>query len=112
MASDRSEYLRKIPSVDELMGSRRFDDLVSKYSRSIVVDSVRKSLQELRAEILESDEAGLTGISLSDARIADRVSCIAEGLEKMNLRRDQCDGDHTAHGSRQGRAIGAGPWRD
>lgn len=49
--SDSAEFLRKIPSIDQLLKDADFDRLSEQYSRALVVQELRKVLEDLRKEI-------------------------------------------------------------
>jgi len=53
--SVRSEYLRKIPKVDELLCSDEVKKLLRLHSKEIVLEGIRRSLERLRQEILNAD---------------------------------------------------------
>jgi len=53
--SPRQEVLRKIPSVDEILTHPEIPDLIKTYSRSLVVETIRTCLNELRERLLRSD---------------------------------------------------------
>src|SRR4030042_2797815 len=52
----REQFLRKIPSVDEILSRPEIADLLKTYSRVVVVEAIRKGLDRLRAEILNKEE--------------------------------------------------------
>ncbi|OGP90249.1 MAG: L-seryl-tRNA(Sec) selenium transferase [Deltaproteobacteria bacterium RBG_16_47_11] len=52
----REQFLRKIPSVDEVLSMPEIADLLKTYSRVVVVEAIRTGLGRLRAEILNKEE--------------------------------------------------------
>jgi L-seryl-tRNA(Ser) seleniumtransferase len=52
----REQFLRKIPSVDEILSRPEIADLLKTYSRVVVVEAIRTGLGRLRAEILNKEE--------------------------------------------------------
>src|SRR4030042_4891594 len=52
----REQFLRKIPSVDEVLSRPEIADLLKTYSRVVVVEAIRTGLGRLRAEILNKEE--------------------------------------------------------
>lgn len=54
MAPEGNRYLKRLPSVDELLRRPEIAALTEKYPRATVVDTVRKVLQERRKHLLET----------------------------------------------------------
>ncbi len=54
--SPRQQFLRKIPSVDEIFSRPEIADLLKIHPRAVVVDAIRKGLGRLRSEILNKEE--------------------------------------------------------
>ncbi|HSB03811.1 MAG TPA: L-seryl-tRNA(Sec) selenium transferase [Thermodesulfobacteriota bacterium] len=61
--SPRQEVLRKIPSVDEILLQPEVSDLLRTYSRNVVVEAIRISLNRLREKLLH--EEGLSEVDPS-----------------------------------------------
>mgnify|MGYP000943120833 CR=1 FL=1 len=69
-----SEILRRIPSVDQLLHRSSIEALVSKYTRSLVLNEIQAYLTELRQEIREDR---------IDAATAElRLACIEQAIEE------------------------------
>jgi L-seryl-tRNA(Ser) seleniumtransferase len=88
---DTSTRLREIPSVDELLARPQLTALVEKAGRSIVIQSARAILAELRHELKhESSAAGTSGASdttaaLDPAAIESRITKRVETLLAPSL---------------------------
>ena len=67
---DKHARLRRLPSVDGLLAQDLMQDLAQTYSRALVVDAIRVSLEESRRHILQAKEFDLGESALLD-RIAD-----------------------------------------
>ncbi|RMD58712.1 MAG: L-seryl-tRNA(Sec) selenium transferase, partial [Nitrospirae bacterium] len=81
MVDKKNELLRLIPSVDEVLKSQRVAELLRKYSRNLVVRSIRECLQSRREDIISGKpyDLSIDGISLSVER---RI----EKLHRLSLR--------------------------
>ncbi|MGE5253392.1 MAG: hypothetical protein ACM3N7_05475, partial [Planctomycetaceae bacterium] len=64
----RQRYLRTLPAVDELLHRPPIQTLLKLHSRPVVVDSIRKILDEKRRAILQGveEEASAAGSLTSD----------------------------------------------
>jgi L-seryl-tRNA(Ser) seleniumtransferase len=54
--SPREQFLRKIPSVDEILSRPEIAELLMTYPRVVVVEAIRTELGRLRTEILNQEE--------------------------------------------------------
>jgi L-seryl-tRNA(Ser) seleniumtransferase len=52
----RQNVLRKIPSVDEILSRSEITHLLSLYPRTVVVEAIRRGLNRLRKELLETED--------------------------------------------------------
>lgn len=73
------QRLKQLPGVDLILEKTKADPRCSKIPRSVVLESIRRTLEDLRQDILNDREA-----DLSDAVILDRVQFLAG--EKMKPR--------------------------
>ena len=79
ISPEKSELLRQIPSVDELLAQPRLAALAARVERSLVVEVARTVLADLRARITGEPAAGaVAALSAGDleAKIADWVERI------------------------------------
>lgn len=53
---DLKKYLRKLPKVDEVLSWPSIKSLLEKYPRMLVVDGVRKGIDEVRARLLNVED--------------------------------------------------------
>ena len=53
----KSEYLRKIPKVDELLGAEKVRRLLNFHPKEVVLEGIRRGLDRLRREILTAEKA-------------------------------------------------------
>ena len=60
MSADRADLVRRIPSVDAVLGDPRLKSWTSGMARRIVVDSVRAALDETRKLLLAGQEGEVT----------------------------------------------------
>ena len=74
----RSEMLRSLPSVEEVLEAAGLAAAVEEYGRGLVTDSARAVIEDLRREILSGAEVGagrlgIENIALATAAEAERV---------------------------------------
>jgi len=67
-----------IPSVDSLVTSEAFEDLLSRYPRSRVVEATRKAVDDLRVRFAEGDELSDISAPSTYATIAELILSSAE----------------------------------
>jgi L-seryl-tRNA(Ser) seleniumtransferase len=65
--------LRKLPSVDVLIKTKKAQALIEKYSRDLVANAVRSILTELRSEIRKSDGKSFSEVKLTPDNVVKRV---------------------------------------
>jgi L-seryl-tRNA(Ser) seleniumtransferase len=68
--------LRAIPKVDRLLGSPDFAPLLDRHPRAVVVEGLRKVLDQVRAEVLAGAEPEVTAAALAgrvERRLAERA---------------------------------------
>ncbi len=81
LTPERSELLRQIPSVDELLSQPKLRALVERMDRGMVVEVARAVLANLRARI--AGEMDLSAVALEPARVEE---WIAEAVERLLAR--------------------------
>ena len=64
--NDKLDRLRRLPSVDQLLSRERAQELVQQYSRELVVDSIRDSLESSRRRILDARVGEYEEVELLD----------------------------------------------
>jgi L-seryl-tRNA(Ser) seleniumtransferase len=73
------ELLRQLPSVDDLLKTEEAEALIGEYGRTMVVDAARRSIDELRSEILEEEKESPQEKELDRESIVARME---SGLQK------------------------------
>ncbi|WP_347708611.1 L-seryl-tRNA(Sec) selenium transferase [Clostridium sp. 1001283B150225_161107_B6] len=80
---DRRELLRKIPKIDEVLQDERLFFFTESTPRSVIVDSVREVIEELRKDILEGKR---NQVGTKETLMTEIVARIT-GKKKKSLRR-------------------------
>ncbi len=70
----RTELLRKIPSVDEVLTLPALVELALRVSRNLVADATRAVLQRIRDDISRSLASALPEMRAIEVQVADEVS--------------------------------------
>lgn len=83
MMEDRRELLRKIPKIDEVLQDGRLFFFTESTPRSVIVDSVREVIEELRKDILEGKR---NQVGTKETLMTEIVARIT-GKKKKSLRR-------------------------
>ena len=83
MMEDRRELLRKIPKIDEVLQDERLFFFTESTPRSVIVDSVREVIEELRKDILEGRR---NQVGTKETLMTEIVARIT-GKKKKSLRR-------------------------
>ncbi|MGM0472385.1 MAG: L-seryl-tRNA(Sec) selenium transferase [Bacillota bacterium] len=65
------EYLRQIPSVDQILANESIENLSKRYSHQVVVDIIREVIDELRQQILAGEIS--EDFAISTERIVKQV---------------------------------------
>jgi L-seryl-tRNA(Ser) seleniumtransferase len=85
VGKDKSEWLRKIPAVDRLLGSPSILEAASKYPRSLLLRAIHQVLDEIRLQI--KTEEGLEDPSLLGLEfVSKKVLSTLERLDRPSLR--------------------------
>ncbi|NLE21425.1 MAG: L-seryl-tRNA(Sec) selenium transferase [Actinobacteria bacterium] len=84
----RTERLRSLAAVDEVMREPGVEELLARYPRPLVVDAVRAVLERLRSDILAGgDAAGVQAADLAPAQLVPWVARLLEAAVRPSLRR-------------------------
>jgi L-seryl-tRNA(Ser) seleniumtransferase len=83
VSAERSELLRQIPSVDELLAQPRLAALSKRVDRNLVVEVARAVLADLRARI--AGDSNWTAISLDGASVEELISIQVEKILSRSL---------------------------
>ena len=83
MMEDRRELLRKIPKIDEVLQDERLFFFTESTPRSVIVESVREVIEELRRDILEGRRNQMETKETLMTEIVARIT----GKKKKSLRR-------------------------
>lgn len=87
METDQS-LLRLVPRVDETLQIPGIENLIAVYPRDMVVEAVRKAIDEIRQLILGGSGGAEKIVQLTDpSRLSKRVTDIVRLLARPNLRR-------------------------
>ncbi len=76
--------LRQLPKIDDVLKDRRIEELMERIHRETVVDAVRRSVESLRADILDEKITEASEMKLDS--MIDRIIKAAEELDKRSLR--------------------------
>lgn len=83
MMEDRRELLRKIPKIDEVLQDERLFFLSENTPRTVIVESVREVIDDLRKDILEGKRHRMETKETLMTEIISRIT----GKKKKSLRR-------------------------
>lgn len=83
MMEDRRELLRKIPKIDEVLQDERLFFLSENTPRTVIVESVREVIEDLRKDILEGKRNRMETKETLMTEIVARIT----GKKKKSLRR-------------------------
>jgi len=83
--ADPATVLRKLPAVDRIASSPEARPLYERFSRDIVVEAIRRAVDDLRASIRAGGDPG-EGV-LEPAAIIERAGGILDELARSRLRR-------------------------
>jgi L-seryl-tRNA(Ser) seleniumtransferase len=81
-----SNILRKLPSVEELMSTPEVAQLAKEHDRDLVVGAARSVIDEVRLEILKSDQSDLAEEAVSLDSLSSRVVSCVEAKFAPSLR--------------------------
>ncbi|MHB8918098.1 MAG: L-seryl-tRNA(Sec) selenium transferase [Desulfocucumaceae bacterium] len=84
---DINALLRQIPKVDELLKVPGIENLTAVYPREVVVEAIRKTLDQIRQRIIDGRAAADTQSLNSPEEIEKMVVSAVERMARPNLRR-------------------------
>lgn len=67
------DFLRQLPSVDNLLKTVEAEGLIEKYGRAMVVDGARQVIDELRSDIMKVEKESLEEEKISQERILAKI---------------------------------------
>ena len=73
-ATDRAALLRQIPSVDDLLNRPRLAELAQRVSRTLVVQTARETLDEVRAAIARHGDVAAADASAIEGRVESAIA--------------------------------------
>ncbi|WP_129597344.1 L-seryl-tRNA(Sec) selenium transferase [Anaerophilus nitritogenes] len=85
--STKKEMMASIPKVDHLLSEVKIQNLLKKGPRSIVIESIRESLDEIRIEILECDDHHFKNFSIDYEILQEKIIRKVKEKKRMNLKR-------------------------
>jgi len=87
MTQFRQQYLRQIPSVDQLLLLPRMKAKAEAYSRQVLVRVIREVLGEIRLKILQGEEAMLGNMEINGENLLPLIERRLDKQEQPSLRR-------------------------
>ena len=83
LTADQADLLRRLPSVDELLGQPRLAALARRVDRELLVEITRTVLADLRGRI--TGEGTTTAIALDSSALEERIASLVEGVLASSL---------------------------
>jgi L-seryl-tRNA(Ser) seleniumtransferase len=80
----RAEWLRQIPSVDELLRRERLEQLAAAHGRALVVEATRRVLERLRRELVT--ESAESSVLLEPGRLEAAIAAELKRVLEPSLR--------------------------
>ena len=81
----KEKLLRQIPSVNDILDFPKTKKLINKFSRPIVVEGIRSITDEIRSEILKSDEEELEDYKINKKFIIKKLEKYIKDWSEPNL---------------------------
>ena len=81
----KEKLLRQIPSVNDILDFPKTKKLINKFSRPIVVEGIRSITDEIRSEILKSDEKKLKDYKINKKFIIKKLEKYIKDWSEPNL---------------------------
>ena len=85
-SENQQKILRMLPGVDHILESSATDSFLENVPKTVLVNSIRVTLEMLRNRILDGDQ-NIDEASLTDARIIETVKSSARKAMTPNLKR-------------------------
>jgi len=83
LTADQADLLRRLPSVDELLGQPRLAALARRVDRELLVEITRTVLADLRGRI--TGEGTTTAIALDSSALEERIASMVERVLASSL---------------------------
>jgi L-seryl-tRNA(Ser) seleniumtransferase len=83
LTADQADLLRRLPSVDELLGQPRLAELARRVDRELLVEITRSVLADLRGRI--TGEGTTTAIALDSSALEERIASMVERVLASSL---------------------------
>jgi L-seryl-tRNA(Ser) seleniumtransferase len=83
LTADQADLLRRLPSVDELLGQPRLAELARRVDRELLVEITRSVLADLRGRI--TGEETTTAIALDSSALEERIASMVERVLASSL---------------------------
>ena len=87
MVMNKNDYLRNIPSVDEIINRPEVSDLARRFSRSIIVKAVQRLLSERREKILSAPSLDQLENEVSLDEVVSQIETKINEISQLSLRR-------------------------
>ena len=81
----KEKLLSQIPSVNDILDLNETQNFIDKYSRSLVVDGIRKVTDEIRNEILNTEVENLKDYNINNNLILNNLAEFLELWSRPNL---------------------------
>ena len=83
----KENLLQILPAVDKILNLPIIGDLLLVYSRAIIVCAIRKVINNLRNDILSSNESNLSDITIDPQEIGQRVKSLIRTYQQPSLQK-------------------------
>ncbi|KAB3533106.1 L-seryl-tRNA(Sec) selenium transferase [Alkaliphilus serpentinus] len=82
----KEKLLRNLPSVDELLYDEEIKEILNRIPRRVVVENVRRVIQETREKILKLKDSHLTDFNVDKENMITEILIKANRFMEMNLK--------------------------
>lgn len=86
LAVNRGKILSTLPSVDELLNHTKILDLIQDVPRRVVVKEIRKSIDNIRKKILDTNEESLINYKINTDEMISNIVHNSRSFIDMNLK--------------------------
>lgn len=100
----KGKILSTLPSVDELLNHKKILSLVQEVPRRVVVNEIRRSIENYRKKILQIDETSLNTFKIDIEEIIYNIISNSHKFMRMNLR-EVINGTGTVLHTNLGRSL-------
>ncbi|SHJ82632.1 L-seryl-tRNA(Sec) selenium transferase [Paramaledivibacter caminithermalis] len=84
---NKKNLLVKLPKVDEILNDKKIEELIKKFPRTTIVDSIRNKIDEIRKLILNTDEAEFDKFEINIDSLVEDIIWDVEKRNQMSLRK-------------------------